>query len=181
MIFHLFRLARDFPPLQEDLATFLINRAVRNSILANYLYWYLTVEATVENPLDPHTVEMYKTMLARFSNSLKNVSQLLRNISEISEEFKVVKVAMPMVSLGGGRSVSFAFLHCLSGIFSSWFPFLFLRATIGVRHATGSILWSDLPVQRCPWADHFRRHFLNWTTKKRSAFCERVESHARRL
>lgn len=59
-----------------DLASFLIFRACKNSTLANYLYWYLTIEC--ENQPDPavsakqdtRVREMYMTVLRIFDNAL---------------------------------------------------------------------------------------------------------------
>ncbi|XP_051175685.1 phosphatidylinositol 3-kinase catalytic subunit type 3 isoform X2 [Leptopilina boulardi] len=59
-----------------DLASFLITRACQNSMLANYFYWYLSIECE-EQPDPAITVkqdtrvrEMYLTVMAMFSNAL---------------------------------------------------------------------------------------------------------------
>ena len=62
--------------VQTDLASFLITRACQNSTLANYLYWYLSIECEDQ----PDTVtpakrntgvrEMYITVMKMFTNAL---------------------------------------------------------------------------------------------------------------
>eukprot|EP00057_Strongylocentrotus_purpuratus_P011928 XP_011666402.1 PREDICTED: phosphatidylinositol 3-kinase catalytic subunit type 3 [Strongylocentrotus purpuratus] len=55
-----------------NLATFLIERACCNYTLANYLYWYLLVESDEQDTIskDSRIIEMYKTVLKCFSQSL---------------------------------------------------------------------------------------------------------------
>jgi phosphatidylinositol 3-kinase len=63
---------------QTDLATFLITRACQNSTLANYLYWYLSIEC--EDQSDPSITakqdtrirEMYVSVMKMFSNALSS-------------------------------------------------------------------------------------------------------------
>uniref|UniRef100_A0A8C5CV13 Phosphatidylinositol 3-kinase catalytic subunit type 3 n=1 Tax=Gadus morhua TaxID=8049 RepID=A0A8C5CV13_GADMO len=59
-------------PLQQDLCTFLISRACKNSTLANYLYWYVIVECEDQDTQqrDPKTHEMYINVMRRFSQAL---------------------------------------------------------------------------------------------------------------
>lgn len=56
-----------------DLATFLIQRACKNSTLANYLYWYLSIECENQEAIrkqDERCREMYVTVLRTFSRTL---------------------------------------------------------------------------------------------------------------
>ncbi|MBN3324502.1 PK3C3 kinase, partial [Atractosteus spatula] len=57
---------------QQDLCTFLISRACKNSTLANYLYWYVIVECEDQDTQqrDPKTHEMYINVMRRFSQAL---------------------------------------------------------------------------------------------------------------
>ncbi|XP_031781738.1 phosphatidylinositol 3-kinase catalytic subunit type 3 isoform X2 [Nasonia vitripennis] len=61
---------------QTDLASFLITRACQNSTLANYLYWYLSIEcedqpdAVITAKQDKRIREMYNTVMKMFSNAL---------------------------------------------------------------------------------------------------------------
>ncbi|KAF3837168.1 hypothetical protein F7725_004632, partial [Dissostichus mawsoni] len=57
---------------QEDLCTFLISRACKNSELANYLYWYVIVECEDQDTQqrDLKTHEMYLNVMRRFSQAL---------------------------------------------------------------------------------------------------------------
>ncbi|XP_028821207.1 phosphatidylinositol 3-kinase catalytic subunit type 3 isoform X2 [Denticeps clupeoides] len=56
----------------EDLCTFLISRACKNSTLANYLYWYVIVECEDQDTKqrDPKTYDMYFNVMKRFSQAL---------------------------------------------------------------------------------------------------------------
>ncbi|KPP62136.1 phosphatidylinositol 3-kinase catalytic subunit type 3-like, partial [Scleropages formosus] len=56
----------------EDLCTFLISRACKNSTLANYLYWYVIVECEDQDTQqrDPKTHDMYLNVMRRFSQAL---------------------------------------------------------------------------------------------------------------
>lgn len=56
-----------------DLATFLIDRACKNSALANYFYWYLLVECEEQDSNDPEkqrNAQMYITVMKMFSYAL---------------------------------------------------------------------------------------------------------------
>ena len=69
------------------LAGFLIERSCSNKILANYLFWYLTVET--EEPKEPYPMaspdekrrlELYKSVFKRYNNTLKRTrKQEVRN------------------------------------------------------------------------------------------------------
>uniref|UniRef100_A0A672RUY0 Phosphatidylinositol 3-kinase catalytic subunit type 3 n=1 Tax=Sinocyclocheilus grahami TaxID=75366 RepID=A0A672RUY0_SINGR len=58
--------------LEQDLCTFLISRACKNSTLANYLYWYVIVECEDQDTQqrDPKTHDMYLNVMRRFSQAL---------------------------------------------------------------------------------------------------------------
>uniref|UniRef100_A0A673JI31 Phosphatidylinositol 3-kinase catalytic subunit type 3 n=1 Tax=Sinocyclocheilus rhinocerous TaxID=307959 RepID=A0A673JI31_9TELE len=58
--------------VSEDLCTFLISRACKNSTLANYLYWYVIVECEDQDTQqrDPKTHDMYLNVMRRFSQAL---------------------------------------------------------------------------------------------------------------
>uniref|UniRef100_A0A3Q2KR82 Phosphatidylinositol 3-kinase catalytic subunit type 3 n=1 Tax=Equus caballus TaxID=9796 RepID=A0A3Q2KR82_HORSE len=62
----------DGESLEQDLCTFLISRACKNSTLANYLYWYVIVECEDQDTQqrDPKTHEMYLNVMRRFSQAL---------------------------------------------------------------------------------------------------------------
>uniref|UniRef100_H2YNJ6 Phosphatidylinositol 3-kinase catalytic subunit type 3 n=1 Tax=Ciona savignyi TaxID=51511 RepID=H2YNJ6_CIOSA len=62
-----------------DLATFLIQRACRNSYLANYFYWYLLVECEESEGTDAERKkigDMYITVLRRLTSDPYNRAQL---------------------------------------------------------------------------------------------------------
>uniref|UniRef100_A0A672RVN9 Phosphatidylinositol 3-kinase catalytic subunit type 3 n=1 Tax=Sinocyclocheilus grahami TaxID=75366 RepID=A0A672RVN9_SINGR len=58
--------------VSQDLCTFLISRACKNSTLANYLYWYVIVECEDQDTQqrDPKTHDMYLNVMRRFSQAL---------------------------------------------------------------------------------------------------------------
>uniref|UniRef100_A0A3Q0SQN3 Phosphatidylinositol 3-kinase catalytic subunit type 3 n=1 Tax=Amphilophus citrinellus TaxID=61819 RepID=A0A3Q0SQN3_AMPCI len=66
--------------LQQDLCTFLISRACKNSTLANYLYWYVIVECEDQDTQqrDPKTHEMYLNVMKRFSQALLKGDKTVR-------------------------------------------------------------------------------------------------------
>lgn len=68
---------------QCDLATFLIQRACRNSTLANYFYWYLSIECEDNESvrkMDEKVREMYVTVLKIFVRTLATGSTDLKII-----------------------------------------------------------------------------------------------------
>ena len=68
---------------QLDLATFLIQRACKNSMLANYFYWYLSIECEDQDPIrkqDEKVREMYVTVL----------DTLMRTLSTGSTDLKII-------------------------------------------------------------------------------------------
>ncbi|XP_064421311.1 phosphatidylinositol 3-kinase catalytic subunit type 3 [Latimeria chalumnae] len=78
--------------LEQDLCTFLISRACKNSTLANYLYWYVIVECEDQDTQQrvPHTHEMYLNVMRRFSQALlkgeKNV-RVMRSLLAAQQTF----------------------------------------------------------------------------------------------
>ncbi|XP_078252184.1 phosphatidylinositol 3-kinase catalytic subunit type 3 [Rhinoraja longicauda] len=84
--------ATDGENLEQDLCTFLISRACRNSTLANYLYWYVIVECEDQDTQlrDPKTHEMYLNVMRRFSQALlkgdKNV-RVMRSLLAAQQTF----------------------------------------------------------------------------------------------
>uniref|UniRef100_A0A674B492 Phosphatidylinositol 3-kinase catalytic subunit type 3 n=1 Tax=Salmo trutta TaxID=8032 RepID=A0A674B492_SALTR len=60
---------------EQDLCTFLISRACKNSTLANYLYWYVIVECEDQDTQqrDLKTHKMYLNVIGRFSQALLKV------------------------------------------------------------------------------------------------------------
>ncbi|XP_058251296.1 phosphatidylinositol 3-kinase catalytic subunit type 3 isoform X1 [Hemibagrus wyckioides] len=78
--------------LEQDLCTFLISRACKNSTLANYLYWYVIVECEDQDTLqrDPKTHDMYLNVMRRFSQALlkgdKNV-RVMRSLLAAQQTF----------------------------------------------------------------------------------------------
>lgn len=68
---------------QCDLATFLIQRACKNSTLANYLFWYLSIECEDHETIrkqDERVREMYVTVLKIFVRTLSTGSTDLKII-----------------------------------------------------------------------------------------------------
>lgn len=59
-------------PVPSNLAMFLIQRACKNSTLANYLYWYLSIECEEETirKQDERVRKMYRTVLQIFLRQL---------------------------------------------------------------------------------------------------------------
>lgn len=70
------------PSVPFNLATFLIHRACKNSTLANYLYWYLSIECEEETvrKQDERVREMYVTVLKNFLRHLSTGNTALKVI-----------------------------------------------------------------------------------------------------
>ncbi|KAB0802749.1 hypothetical protein PPYR_04935 [Photinus pyralis] len=95
----------------QDLASFLIHRACKNSTLANYFYWYLLIEcedqeATIKQ--DVMVRDMYLTVLKTFSQTLVrgNVEwQRRRDILARQQKFidKLVKLVKCVSRESGNR------------------------------------------------------------------------------
>lgn len=63
----------------SNLAMFLIQRACKNSTLANYLYWYLSIECEEETvrKQDERVRKMYRTVLHIFLRQLSTGAYFL--------------------------------------------------------------------------------------------------------
>lgn len=94
-----------------DLATFLINRACKNSTLANYFYWYLSIECEDHETVrkqDEHVREMYLTVLKIFKRTLETGSTDLKIIHANLEKQKnfidnLVKLVKLVAKESGSR------------------------------------------------------------------------------
>ncbi|CAD7093767.1 unnamed protein product [Hermetia illucens] len=86
-----------------DLATFLIQRACKNATLANYLYWYLSIEVEDQESVrkqDERIRNMYVMVLKTFLRTLENGTNELRIVRQnlekqqrfIDELVKLVKI-----------------------------------------------------------------------------------------
>ncbi|XP_076748532.1 phosphatidylinositol 3-kinase 59F isoform X3 [Xylocopa sonorina] len=89
-----------------DLASFLITRACQNTMLANYFYWYLSIECedqsdpSISAKQDTRVKEMYNTVMSMFSTMLaqgnavwqKRRAFLLRQKMFIDQLVALVKV-----------------------------------------------------------------------------------------
>ena len=92
---------------EEDsgLAQFLIDRACKNSVIANYFYWYLMVEVDDqnENAIMQDTAkdrQMYKSVLQRFTNALKSGPQVsLQNVQSKSNMYSVWQLNVQILVL----------------------------------------------------------------------------------
>lgn len=69
-------------PASFNLATFLIHRACKNPTLANYLYWYLSIECEEESirKQDERVREMYVSVLKNFLRHLSCGNSALKTI-----------------------------------------------------------------------------------------------------
>lgn len=73
----------DLQTVPSDLASFLIQRACRNSNLANYLYWFLSIECEPQDTLrkqDDRVKAMYVAVKETFMRALKTGSDSHKNI-----------------------------------------------------------------------------------------------------
>jgi phosphatidylinositol 3-kinase len=94
-----------------DLATFLIQRACKNSKLANYFYWYLSIECEDHETVrkqDEHVREMYITVLKIFKRTLETGSTDLKIIHANLEKQKnfidnLVKLVKLVAKESGSR------------------------------------------------------------------------------
>ena len=60
------------PPQFPNLTSFLLFRASRSTQLANYFYWFLSVECSEDK--DTHAMAKYERIRLKFLEDLKNVS-----------------------------------------------------------------------------------------------------------
>ncbi|OCT98906.1 hypothetical protein XELAEV_18011138mg [Xenopus laevis] len=98
----------DAENLEQDLCTFLISRACKNSTLANYLYWYVIVECEDQDTQlrDPKTHEMYLNVMRRFSQALlknERLQALLGDNEKMNlSEFEPIPLPLePQVKIRG--------------------------------------------------------------------------------
>ncbi|KAK4883725.1 hypothetical protein RN001_007044 [Aquatica leii] len=95
----------------QDLASFLIRRACRNSTLANYFYWYLLIECEDQEPTIKQDVvvrDMYLTVLKTFSQTLirgNHEWQKRRDVLARQQKFidKLVKLVKCVSRESGNR------------------------------------------------------------------------------
>lgn len=95
----------------QDLATFLIQRACQNSTLANYFYWYLLIECEDQEPAvkqDSKVRDMYLTVMKTFSQTLLKGNaewQKRRNFLSRQQTFidKLVKLVKSVARESGNR------------------------------------------------------------------------------
>uniref|UniRef100_A0A8C1JX37 Phosphatidylinositol 3-kinase catalytic subunit type 3 n=1 Tax=Cyprinus carpio TaxID=7962 RepID=A0A8C1JX37_CYPCA len=75
--------------LEQDLCTFLISRACKNSTLANYLYWYVIVECEDQDTQqrDPKTHDMYLNVMRFFFFFLQYSVRVMRSLLAAQQTF----------------------------------------------------------------------------------------------
>ncbi|KAJ5070498.1 phosphatidylinositol 3-kinase catalytic subunit type 3 [Anaeramoeba ignava] len=85
-------------PLESDLKRFLINKAINNSKIANYLYWYLNVETedsvfgrTFKKILDQFEQEMHENRPDIYSILMKQKT-FIRDLVEINNSLKSMNI-----------------------------------------------------------------------------------------
>lgn len=86
-----------------DLATFLIQRACKNSTLANYFYWYLSIECEDHETVrkqDERVREMYMTVLKIFKRTLETGSTDLKIIhSNLEKQTSFIENLVKLVKI----------------------------------------------------------------------------------
>ncbi|XP_053672857.1 phosphatidylinositol 3-kinase catalytic subunit type 3 [Anopheles nili] len=86
----------------NNLANFLIQRACKNPTLANYLYWYLTIECEDEknSKRDSKQGEMYSNVLRMFLNSLyKGAAEMKSTHAQLKEQQHFVDRLVTLVKI----------------------------------------------------------------------------------
>ncbi|KAK3732085.1 hypothetical protein RRG08_026470 [Elysia crispata] len=78
---------------EMDLATFLISRACKNPIVANYFFWYLVVECEDYSDVQKEEMlDMYRNVLRRFSVALsKGPPELKRQRAQLASQQAFLK------------------------------------------------------------------------------------------
>uniref|UniRef100_A0A3B3T1P9 Phosphatidylinositol 3-kinase catalytic subunit type 3 n=1 Tax=Paramormyrops kingsleyae TaxID=1676925 RepID=A0A3B3T1P9_9TELE len=112
----------DTENLEQDLCTFLISRACKNSTLANYLYWYVIVECEDQDTQqrDPKTHDMYLNVMRRFSQALlkgdKSV-RVMRSLLATQQTFvdRLVQLMKAVQRESGNRKKKTERLQALLG------------------------------------------------------------------
>uniref|UniRef100_A0A0B7AR12 Phosphatidylinositol 3-kinase catalytic subunit type 3 n=1 Tax=Arion vulgaris TaxID=1028688 RepID=A0A0B7AR12_9EUPU len=84
---------------EMDLATFLISRACKNPVVANYFYWYLLVECEDHTDIpNEEVLDMYKSVLKRFSVALsKGPLEFKRQRALLSRQQLLVKLLCTLI------------------------------------------------------------------------------------
>ncbi|XP_076443450.1 phosphatidylinositol 3-kinase catalytic subunit type 3-like isoform X2 [Babylonia areolata] len=101
---------------QMDLATFLITRACNNPLVANYFFWYLTVECEEDSqPRYEEAREMYVCVMKRFSNILKKNKIEIRSVLNTQKYFleSIVQMVKIVMRESGSRSKKIEKLQAL--------------------------------------------------------------------
>ncbi|XP_011493159.2 phosphatidylinositol 3-kinase catalytic subunit type 3 [Aedes aegypti] len=86
----------------SNLAMFLIQRACKNSTLANYLYWYLSIECEEETvrKQDERVRKMYRTVLHIFLRQLSTGNPELRTIHRsLKEQQKFIDNLVKLIKI----------------------------------------------------------------------------------
>uniref|UniRef100_A0A182N8W1 Phosphatidylinositol 3-kinase catalytic subunit type 3 n=1 Tax=Anopheles dirus TaxID=7168 RepID=A0A182N8W1_9DIPT len=86
----------------NNLANFLIERACKNPTLANYLYWYLSIECEDErsSKKDLKISEMYSNVLRRFLNCLyKGTTEMKTTHAQLKEQQHFVDRLVTLVKI----------------------------------------------------------------------------------
>ncbi|PNF20743.1 Phosphatidylinositol 3-kinase catalytic subunit type 3 [Cryptotermes secundus] len=107
----------------QDLATFLIQRACQNSALANYFYWYLLIECEDQEPAvkqDSKVRDMYLTVMKTFSQTLLKGNaewKNRRNFLSRQQTFidKLVRLVKTVARESGNRKKKTERLQALLG------------------------------------------------------------------
>uniref|UniRef100_A0A914D6D4 PIK helical domain-containing protein n=1 Tax=Acrobeloides nanus TaxID=290746 RepID=A0A914D6D4_9BILA len=93
---------------ESDLASFLIRAAIEDSVIANFLYWYLKVEIEANSELDEPMSKMYAGVLDRLtaalsqgSNSTRRTYQMLISQKKFVET--LVEMAKLVAEVSGNR------------------------------------------------------------------------------
>ncbi|KAM3958517.1 phosphatidylinositol 3-kinase 59F [Aphomia sociella] len=92
-----------------NLATFLMERACNNSVVANYLYWYLLIECEDQDGGDRSARPMYLTVMRTFSQRLAKGNadhQRTRSFLARQQQFidKLVKLVKTVTRESGNRN-----------------------------------------------------------------------------
>lgn len=97
---------------QRDLTTFLIQRACKNPTLANYFYWYLSIECEDHETIrkqDDHVKEMYENVREIFMKTLETGSTDLKIIhSNLKKQTSFIENLVKLVKLVAKESGTIA-------------------------------------------------------------------------
>lgn len=85
---------------EMDLASFLISRACKNPVVANYFHWYLVVETEEQEGVKEEIIDMYKAVLKRFGNALsKGPLEQKRQRASLLQQHKFMNRLCSVVEL----------------------------------------------------------------------------------